>query len=187
MVGALYSLGMVVLNIAMIRIPHKVTTIDSNFWSVLTMNFILALFILFYPLAGFLADVRCGRYRVVIFSIGLLWFSTILLTISIGLRYDYLNYATDVISVVAGLILVVGVSGYRSNIIQFGFDQLLEVPSCYLGMFVHWYLWSDSLVSLLVQVILFCMTVDRFMTSVIQWVRYSTLYQLHFFLSLLLL
>ena len=153
MVGALYSLGMVILNRSMMKIPNTFNTTDSNFWSVLTINFILALFILFYPLAGFLADVCCGRYRVVIFSIGLLWFSTILLTISIGLRYVPLHHVTDTILVAAGLILIVGVSGYRSNIIQFGFDQLLEVPSCYLGMFVHWYLWSDSLVSLLVQVI----------------------------------
>ena len=54
---------------------------------------------------------------------------------------------------VVGFIFAIGVSGYKSNIIQFGFDQLLEVPSCYLGMFVHWYLWSDLLGSLLVQII----------------------------------
>ena len=62
-------------------------------------------------------------------SITLLWLSTILQTILIGLRYGYLYVVQDVILVIAALISILGVSGYRLNIIQFGFDQLLKVAT----------------------------------------------------------
>ena len=135
------------LNLSMIHLPDVI-----SFTSILVTHCVLAVFILFYPLAGFLADVCCGRYRVIVISVGLLWLSTILLTISLGLGYAYLYDAINVFAALGGIFIFLGVSGYRSNIIQFGFDQLLEVPSCYLGMFVHWYLWSDSLGNVLVQV-----------------------------------
>lgn len=35
-----------------------------------------------------------------------------------------------------GLFLITGLSGYQANFIQL--DQLLDVPSEYLGLFVHW-------------------------------------------------
>ena len=40
--------------------------------------------------------------------------------------------------IVAGVMFIVG---YQANFIQLGLDQLLEVPSEYLGFFVPWAKW----------------------------------------------
>ena len=58
-----------------------------------------------------------------------------------------------IIGSISVLILMIGTSSYRSNIIQFGFDQLLDMPSCYLSMFVHWYFWADSLGNFIVEIL----------------------------------
>ena len=41
---------------------------------------------------------------------------------------------------------VIGIAGYSANFIQFGLDQLLEAPSRYQGIFVHWAKWCFDLV-----------------------------------------
>ena len=43
-------------------------------------------------------------------------------------------------------LFVIGQSGYHANLIQFGLDQLLEAPSEYLGLFIHWATWAYSLI-----------------------------------------
>ena len=153
MVGAVFSGMIAFMTKSMTKVPHMFNIDNSRFVSVLVINSILAILALFYPIAGFLADVCCGRYRVIVISVGLLWLSTVFTTISTGFGYAHLYDVSDVFAGITGFIMILGVSGYRPNIIQFGFDQLLEVPSCYLGMFVHWYLWSDSFGYLLVNVL----------------------------------
>ena len=37
-----------------------------------------------------------------------------------------------------------GLIGYQANFIQLGLDQLLEAPSEYLGLFVHWAKWINN-------------------------------------------
>ena len=50
---------------------------------------------------------------------------------------------------------VIGVAGYMANFIQFGLDQLLEAPSEYLGLFIHWAKWVYDGTSKLVYIYLF--------------------------------
>ena len=100
MVGTIFFAGVAFLNISMTKLPHTFDVEDSRFLTVLIINCVLAFYLLFFPLAGFLADVCCGRYRVIVISIGLLWVSTILTTISLGFAYAYLY---DAISVIAAL------------------------------------------------------------------------------------
>ena len=62
------------------------------------------------------------------------------------------KYGTDTafmkecgIFVVLALILFgIGLIGYQSNFIQFGLDQLLDAPSHYLGLYVHYAMWAFS-------------------------------------------
>ena len=39
---------------------------------------------------------------------------------------------------------MIGLVGYQVNFIQLGLDQLLEAPSEYLGLFVHWAEWINN-------------------------------------------
>ena len=103
---------------------------------------------LLYPLAGFIADVCCGRHKTVIVSLCLLlcgnvFFCTTCIFIFTGVikeKYFQLHYVPHY-TLTAGigtLFLITGLSGYQANIIQLGLDQLLDVPSEYLGLFLHW-------------------------------------------------
>ena len=112
------------------------------------LGFVLAS--LFYPLAGFVADVCIGRYRAVIISLllllcALLSFSldSILYLLHV-IRSDQSGYIVKnlilfiILGAIGFIFSAIGLAGYRANHVQFGLDQLLEAPSEYQGLFVHW-------------------------------------------------
>ena len=108
---------------------------------------------LFYPLAGFLADVHIGRYRTIIASL------IILLVGFLSVSFDSILYLTNFITyqfvemdkthvvvfgvfgVIGYILSVISLAGYQANITQLGLDQLFEFPSDYSGLFVHWMEW----------------------------------------------
>ena len=119
---------------------------------------ILAIVMVFYPLSGFIADVYCGRYRIVKISLCLL-LSFVILACCVEIMasgklhsiklYDYpelfrspFGVCVIIISFVALILFTLGLMGYQANFVQFGLDQLLEVPSHYLGLFVHYVVWA---------------------------------------------
>ena len=124
---------------------------------------IFAIAALFYPFAGFIADVYAGRCRVVIISLFLLLFAFLFLSIDsvlffahavnfdvIGNNNDHNSSAIAVIAfIIFGIIgyflAVIGLAGYQANYIQFGLDQLLDAPNEYQGLFVHWVQWFTVL------------------------------------------
>ena len=122
----------------------------------------LAILQLFYPLTGYLADVRFGRYKCVI---GSLWcfIGSSVSFIGIGggivplLIFTYLPgedshtpwlnytvfYATIVIFVPCVLIgmfvFFSSIVAFNANVIQFGLDQLHDSPSEHLVLYIHWF------------------------------------------------
>ena len=69
-----------------------------------------------------------------------------------------LTVVFSIFSVLATACFTVGLAGYQANFIQFGLDQLLEAPSVYLGLFVHWAKWAYNVSATAVS-ILFAVTV----------------------------
>ena len=75
------------------------------------------------PIAGWLADIRFGRYKVIRFSIWTMWITSVLLTIvyivfsSIELSHSSLTHKALTISL--ALVLVFGVGAFQVTIIQF--------------------------------------------------------------------
>ena len=120
---------------------------------------------LFSPLSGFLADVCFSRYTVILvcfwlhFAAFLVYTAAGVLTLTLGSGiWDISHYNGGGIAlcllsfaVIAFIVFVFGVAGYRANIIQFGLDQLLEAPSSSLALFIHWIIWTDSLGILVIQ------------------------------------
>ena len=114
------------------------------------------LMFLMYPLLGHFADVCLNRYRTIRWSflpvvcgntfallcelVGL-----VLLGI-IGLKITHEPYSyLGIFLGIAFLVIVVGTGLYKANIIQFGLDQLLEVPTAKSIAFIHWYYWFRML------------------------------------------
>ena len=113
---------------------------------------------LFYPLAGYLADVKYGRYKCVIGSLWCFVGSCLLLGIGFGFSvslielvvksdYSWWSYTiTSVAIAFLGLPIIIGVFvffssivAFNANVIQFGLDQLHDSPTEHLILFIHWY------------------------------------------------
>ncbi len=110
---------------------------------------LLAIANVFYPLGGLLADVWCGRYRMIVTSLFFLWLCLALMTV-VAIVHVSTNGTTTtivdgIIFVLSFVMYVPAFAGYASNIVQFGFDQLHDEPSQSLGMFVHWLTWAENL------------------------------------------
>ena len=120
---------------------------------------LFVLLLLVYPVAGFVADVCCGRYRAVIISLcfllcGLACLALVTILLFTHVIRNPFNRNTNIsqnsnaffaLSSLGLLLLIPGLSGYQANFIQLGLDQLLEAPCEYLGVFVHWVEWFTEL------------------------------------------
>ena len=131
-----------------------------------------------YPLSGFVADVYVGHYRIVIFSLLLLLCGCISFSVGSVLYFSNVIQSQKamittglrefVIVMVLGFLLIfVGFSGYQSNYIQLGLDQLLDAPSYSLGLFVHAVEWFMIIGKTLLQLVVSWCTC-QYDTSVIR-------------------
>ena len=109
-----------------------------------------------YPLSGFIADVCCGRFKTVITGLIFLGVGLLLITVVSSLLLVFLSIRDFTVFKgvdnvwyallsIPFLLFAIGQSGYQANFIQFGLDQLLEAPSEYLGLFIHWATWAYTL------------------------------------------
>ena len=105
--------------------------------------------LLLYPLAGWIADVYFGRYRVIKVSLWLMWTGAILLSscfcinllLSPGL--GRLQMALKVVLCpVAVLAMEVGTAGFKANAIPFGIDQLSTGSGDQLSAFITWFVFT---------------------------------------------
>ena len=98
------------------------------------------------PIAGCLADIRFGRYKVISFSIWIMWLTSLLLTagLVIGQLVDLKNnnYYHNIMFIVLVVPLALGYSGYQANVVQFGVDQLFDASSSEIMSFVIWFTWT---------------------------------------------
>ena len=117
---------------------------------------LLAVLYLFFPLAGCLADTKCGRYKAVICSLwtGLLTMTILAICAGVYLVIiKYLNLGFQFAIVVSlftfvCMIVVTLLPSYitfSANVIQFGMDQLHDSPSEDSVLFIHWFVFSTSL------------------------------------------
>ena len=126
----------------------------------------VAIVFCFFPLAGFLADVKYGRYKVIIRSLLLVLMTIPPLLILLGslggllavyFTQPHVSYTIDLVlkpvfvlalgvlsflALVALIASYVGVAGFTANVIQFGMDQLLDSPGEDRTLFIHWYVWT---------------------------------------------
>ena len=106
---------------------------------------------LLYPVCGWIADVYVSNFKMIKFSIVLMFTSSVLMFVTGILMY--LTLLKDLpLNVVAVAFVVTGITGlgmYEANAIQFGMDQMINVSSKQLSSFIHWYFWCCHVGSLL--------------------------------------
>ncbi|MGJ8945950.1 hypothetical protein AB9K17_23965, partial [Salmonella enterica subsp. enterica serovar Kentucky] len=95
--------------------------------------------------AGWIADVRFGRYRVIRLSILIMWTALMLVTASEVLRRTVDRYTSNIHSYLNGLfeiVMAIGFGGFQANVVQFGIDQLFDASSNEIASFILWYVWT---------------------------------------------
>ena len=123
-----------------------------------TVYVCFAILQIFYPLAGYLADVRYGRKKCVIGSLWSFFATTVLLglfgLVALSLLGSYLPYHShkwpyalmSVVVILLGLPVIIvvffffsSIVAFHANVIQFGLDQLHDSQTDHLVLFIHWY------------------------------------------------
>ena len=144
----------------------KLTDNTSTFMNMIGSGVygLVGMWLLFYPLAGYLADVRFGRYKVVTFGLKMIWSGLLTFVVMFTILYFvgsalmgytwlttfYFGLDPDN-SVVIGfgvsstglllityLILCVGFVPFAANIVQLGIDQLQDLPARSSFLFIYW-------------------------------------------------
>ena len=108
---------------------------------------VLAIVGILLPVAGWLADVRFGRYKVICWSMWTMWISAMLLAIGYvvvnAMNFKFQNdhtYKKIAIALIA--LIAIGVGGFLANIIQFGVDQLPDASTTEITSFIAWCAWT---------------------------------------------
>ena len=151
-VGAMYH-NLVSLSALLVLINTQPNTTLSQYEPL--PYAILAIVMMFYPLSGFIADVCCGRLKIVVISLVCLSICWILFLLGLFvlvtiphptlllLRHNQ-GILVAILTFLILLAFIIGLAGYQANFIQLGLDQLFEAPSQYLGLFIHYALWASA-------------------------------------------
>ena len=111
-----------------------------------------------FPLTGWLADVYVGRYQMIRACLRIMWLVSILYSILAALPVTVSMWYVDLAVV---LLVVVSLSGFQANIIQFSLDQLFDSSSLEITSFVLFYVWSYLAANLVVKLAITC-TYNRY-------------------------
>jgi len=118
----------------------------------------LAVYLLF-PLIGWIADAKFGRYKVILSSLYFIFFVSLSATITYGFTFSpaYNQTAVFVVERLMTFALILGFGGIHANMIPFLVDQLLGASGEQLSAVIHWYFFS-LYSGLLVDLVLSCAT-----------------------------
>ena len=125
------------------------------FWYLYSITWGLTL-----PIAGWLADVYLRRYKVIRWSIWIMWIASVLLVASSILSQlveSYYSIHNKHITVVLLLVMSIGFGGYQANIILFGIDQLQDASTDEITSFISWYLCSCFSGGIIISFVAFCL------------------------------
>ena len=156
-----------VRQLQLVRDSHSILTDNT----IAFMNMIgsgvyglVGMWLLFYPLAGYLADVRFGRYKVVTFGLKMIWSGLLTFVVMFTILYFvgsalmgytwlstfYFGFDPDNSVVIGfgvsstGLLLItyfivcVGFVPFAANIVQLRIDQLQDLPARSSFLFIYW-------------------------------------------------
>ena len=111
-------------------------------------------------IAGWIADVRFGRYKMMYVSMWITWATLIVLTMSLVLAGTVDSYTSNIhsyVNGVLGIIIAVGYGGFQANVIQFGMDQLHDASTDEIASFILWYVWTYYSSGFVIDFILGCL------------------------------
>lgn len=118
--------------------------LNRHKYSNLVISLILVCVGITLPVAGWLADVRFGRYKVICWSIWTMWLTSMLLAttnVVMMLVGSYDENPLHMLTLLFTVLNVIGWGGFQANVIQFGVDQLTDASTTEITSFLAWYNW----------------------------------------------
>ena len=153
--------------------------LNHSFWfPILPLTFIAVL----SPVAGLLTDIRFSRVKVVICNsyviiVKIIIFFIIaasLLTFLYKNAHDrHVRFIIRIIGIGIIVIMVIVYVMFIINAIQFGMDQLHDSPTEDSILFIHWYVWTYYICSLITQICWNFLLYDEFYMSYFDILRIS--------------
>ena len=131
---------------------------------------------LMLPIAGWLADVCFGRYKLIRWSIWMMWTSSILLAttcVVVNLLESHNHHVFHIVVIVLTVWYTIGFGGFQANIIQFGVDQLTDASTTEITSFIAWYTWSLLSSDFLIE--LFSCIDTEYLTLLVQLIACTSL------------
>ena len=96
------------------------------------------------PIAGCLADVFFRRYRMIQWSMFVMWVAAMLLAVTNVIEHMVASYhhINVIMTQVLVGILSLGFGGFQANLILFGIDQLQDASTDEITSFISWFVWT---------------------------------------------
>ena len=115
------------------------------------------------PIAGWLADVYLKRYKIIRWSILIMWIASVLVTASSVLsqlpvveRY-YHNSAKKYTTMLLLIVMSLGLGGFQANAVLFGIDQLQDASTDEITSFISWYVFTYFSSGMIIEFIYICL------------------------------
>ena len=119
------------------RLEDGPSSSPAKYWLAMML---IATFYMLYFVFGLIADLCCGRARMISVSLWITWIGVILNTIHESI---FTQSHVWPFSVVCIAFMYIGRSGFQANVVQFGSDQLNDPSSDELSSFISWVIWSE--------------------------------------------
>ena len=114
------------------------------------------------PFAGWLADLYLRRYRVIRWSMFIMWFAALIGAVSSVIsnlveRYDTIQ---PYIIAIMSMIMSFGFGGFQANVVLFGIDQLYDASTDEIIVFIRLYVWTLFCGGIIVNFTYTCLNVE---------------------------
>ncbi len=108
--------------------------------------FALLLYFIFgltFTMVGYLSDICIGRYKVIRYSMWIIFVSLVLsnVVILIG-QYATKSRSLEIVKYIFAAVRSLGIVGLLANTAQFGIDQLVDSSSANITSYISWYVWT---------------------------------------------
>lgn len=101
-----------------------------------------------YPFAGWLADSHFGRYKVISYSILLMWSGCLIVLVEVIVSNLVSDSEQNLIEIPLFLVVLcvntVSLAGFNANIIPFMIDQTPDASTEQLKSLIRWYYWTRN-------------------------------------------
>jgi peptide/histidine transporter 3/4 len=115
------------------------------------------------PIAGWLADVYLKRYKVIRWSILIMWIASVLVVASSVLsqlpavEHYYHSSTKKGITMMLLIVMSLGFGGYQANVVLFGIDQLQDASTDEITSFIMWYVFTYFSSGMIIKFVYICL------------------------------